>query len=764
MHRKLTIFGLMAAMAVGSLGCESEVDPVLPGVQALVFARRPFINADGSENVTGGSGQTLDYLRYSPGTGEGGVFLLDPPTPDGTLTDLTAAFEGVDVNGLDVSFDARQVVFSMRHAADNRYHIYTVDLGDQTVRQLTFGDQHDAYPIYLPGDRIAFITNQAYTPMGTRADEYNHSRVVAQIATIDAETGDADRRVCSQNLSHAATMALDHDGTIVFSRWEHLGPVNDVKLFRMNPDCTNMVAVAGQFNKPFNSLVQCQPGEEPGTYSCIGTSRRGTIQAGALIEVDARSATSTNPELYWDVQQARFDNITPGVPTGMDSSINGEGRYRLPRPIEVDGEAGYLVSWADGPVNERLELANTAPNFGIYLFDPESGSRTLVYDNPDTWDLFATPVAPRDEPPVITPVVGANPDPNEPAVIGSIDITSTSLNNRVRGAQFDGTPLGEALQQATRVRIIEGFSSEIGAVGQFGLTMHEGAAILGETPVYEDGSWRAQVPGYLPYHLQPIDRYGLSIRNQMLWIQAMPGETRNCGGCHADRSQVTQPRMGTTTIAQQVGADPSTFITIPERRELPWYGADETANPNIRVVQNVFDRNCVDCHSGGANDPFADRFYTITVDTMEGGAAEAEQGEALTFEIPYLDLSDRLIETYYEMEVVSYPASYVSTMLPANMMDVTAMGDMPPEWIIPGDARRSALIAQMNVAAESDGADLAWSDRPLHPEDTPEWQAEGRTMTRDDRMVLIQMADLGGQYYSRYNVEGGYDWSMAVDY
>ena len=36
--------------------------------------------------------------------------------PDGKLTDLTRDFKGVDINGLDLSFDAKKVVFSMRTA------------------------------------------------------------------------------------------------------------------------------------------------------------------------------------------------------------------------------------------------------------------------------------------------------------------------------------------------------------------------------------------------------------------------------------------------------------------------------------------------------------------------------------------------------------------------------------------------------------------------------------------------------------------------
>jgi hypothetical protein len=241
----------------------------------------------------------------------------------------------------------------------------------------------------------------------------------------------------------------------------------------------------------------------------------------------------------------------------------------------------------------------------------------------------------------------------------------------------------------------------------------------------------------LPYHLQPIDEYGLAIRNQMLWIQAMPGEERRCGGCHENRSETVLPRMNSTTLAQQAGAD-DLNVPIPERTELPWYGASSG-----RTIQDVFNDKCVDCHSGGSNDPFAGRTYTVE--------AMTEEGEELAFEVPYLELSDRPITTYYEMDVVEYPASYVSLLYPSAMMgEVTATGDMPPIWVVPGAARESALVAKVNAQSENDESDFAWDTMP-HPEDVT---AGGVTLTREERLMLIQMADLGGQYYSRRNVEG----------
>jgi len=737
--------GLLAVVGCESGGSGNE--GVLPGVHAMVLVKRAFVTESGDHNVAGGANQVIDYLRYEPG---GGVYVLSPPTPSGTLRSLTDDFEGVDIAGVDISFDAAEVLFSMRHAGgDGRYHLYVTKAdGSDTPRQLTMGPYDDVRPMFVPGGRIAFVTNQPYTAMGTRADEYNHNRAVTQIATISRMTGDADRHLCSQNLSHTADPFLMSDGSIGFSRWEHLGPTNDLKLFRMNPDCTQMTALAGQHDKPFNSLVQVHEAS-PGVFVGIATTRERTIQAGAVMKVDVRAESGT-AGIAFDEQHARFDSLTPDVPTGMGSVATGIGRYRT--PLALTGDSRFLVSWADGDVSDRNEIANTAPNFGIYLYDAASRTRTLVYDDPDMWDLYAMPLAPRDEPPVRASVVTRGLDPSdptfdmEPTVIGSIDVRQTSLEDSVTGGQFDGTPLGTALAEATHVRIIEGFSSEIGSVREFGLTMHEGAAILGEVPVRADGSWEAKVVPYLPYHLQPIDKFGMSIRNEMLWIQGMPGETRRCGGCHESRVGTAVTNNSPTTLAQQAPMDLSQ-VAIADRNELPWAGAVSGEN-----LQDVFNRSCIGCHDGGANDPFAGQTYTVSV------PSEIPGGMATDYEIPYLLLTDAPVETYYEMEVVTYPASYVSLLYPSAMMgDVElAPGSMlPPEWVVPGAARSSRLISKINAQAE-DGT-WAW-DAMGHPEDV------GVVMSREDRLRLIQMADLGGQYYSRRNAPNSTLWQSGVQY
>lgn len=755
---RLTALSLVLGASLGPAflgGCaDDQKEEAGAGVNAVLFIKRQHtvVGDQGvSVNVAGGNGQVLDYERYVPG---GALMLLSPPRPDGKLENITADFPEADFNGADVSFDGKQVVFSMRRDASDKYHIYTAQLspggdGKFEIHQKTGGDRDDINPIYIPGGRIAFVTNEMYTAMGTRADEYEHGRVVTQLATISVDGGDADRRLASQNLSHTVAPWMRADGKIGYSRWEHLGGVNDVKLFAANPDGTQMIAVAGQHGKPSNSLFSVRE-VEPNVMIGIATTRNRTIHAGALVRIDARNSADPvcmdakildkSGHACLDEENAKYEILTPDVPTGNGPSP--VGRYREPSVLP-DGRV--LVSWADGPVNDLSEQSITPPDFGVYIYDPATKKNQLIYNDRNTWELNALPVAARAEPPVIGDLVSKNQDLGAPVRIGSVDITKTSLRDSVKGGKYgdQGVPLDVALRDAVKVRVIEGFSSE-GAKGvtMFGLTMDEGAAILGEAPVNADGSWLAEIPPYLPVHLQPIDKYGMSIRNQRLWIQGMPGEDRRCVGCHEQRSGVGAPRMGQNpTIAEQRQAE-KYLMPVADRTEISW-SLDATLYPNAvakNLVQDILTKKCATCHSGGAGDPFAGQSYTVSATTPATGTSQA-------YTIPYLDLSDRPITVVYDRKVATYPASYVSLFFPASMEMGMGMGaptgSVPPKWAIVNNARESALIKKLNVKAE-DGT-FAYGADVMHPED------KGVTLTPEERLTLIRAIDVGGQYYTRQN-------------
>lgn len=745
---------LLAALALSNLGCaadreEEQQGPAIKNVRQLVYAVRQttYQNAEGQwqVDVAGGMGQVIDYTRYVPG---GRLELLDLATGD--TKNLVPGFPKADISSLDVNFDGTRVVFSMKKDENDSYHIYWVALQSENdvfeLHQLTFGEWDDVYPTYIAGDRIAFVTNQAYTAMGTRADEYNHSRAVSQIATITLQGGDADRKLCSQNLSHTVNLFAMKDGRIGYSRWEHLENVNDAKLFAMNPDCTQMIALSGQHGKSWNSIVQASETNTQNVFIGIATTRNRTIHAGSIVKMDMRNPN--DPALFYE-EEPKYEFLTDAVP--VENTPSAVGRYRLPTVLP-DGRV--LASWAPGFVNDLNELAMTPPDFGIYVYDPDTRMNQLVKNYEGTWEVYARPVIEREEPPLIGSIQDTS-DPTLPTVFGSVDIKQTSLgvvhDNTVSGAQFpEGTPIEEALAHSKKVRIIEGFSSEAATgVTMFGLTMAEGAAILGEADVYADGSWMAALPPYIPVHLQPIDEFELAIRSQTTWIQGMPGEDRVCGGCHESRKDPVLPGgQGLTTAAAK---GPQNFnLSIDKRQEYPWYSADAPYAAN--EIQKILDAKCAQCHNDSTTE-----YYTVNM-------TNNLTGETTPYQIPRLDLTNKPITITYDNKTATYPVSYVSMFYPAAMkvttMDLEIVGTVPPKWAVPSDARNSALIEKINMPSSKDSNKTAWAlgqpfsdpgikggTRTLHPED------KGVELTRDERRALIRAIDMGGQYYARQNTQ-----------
>ncbi len=751
---RLTLIGIAATVMGGEAcsGSQQASNTTDVGVNSILFIKRQWATFDANGNVTavdvaGGNNQVLDYQRYVPG---GSLNLLTPARADGTVINLTSypQFAQADFNGADVSFDATQAVFSMKKDANDRYHIYTVQLtasadGTYEIHQKTAGDYDDVSPIYIPGGRIAFTTNEMYTAMGTRADEYEHAREALQFATISVAGGDADRRLGSQNISHTVAPFLRADGAIGFSQWEHKGAVNDVKIRVTNPDGTQIRMVAGQHSKPSDALFSVKE-FAPNQMVGIATSRERTIHSGALVLIDARNQNdpvclggdinAMQGHACIDEENVQFQVITPNVPT--DESTSPAGRYREPSVLP-DGQ--ILTSWADGPVNDLNEQSATAPDFGIYVFNQATQTNELIYNDRNTWDLNALAVAPRVEPPVISDLQN-QPNATLPGRIGSVNITQTSLNDTIDGAEFSNVSLGDALKAATKVRVIEGFSSEAAkGVSMFGLTMEEGAAVLGEATIYPDGSWLADIPAYLPVRMQPVDKFELAIRSQQLWMQTQPGENRRCPGCHESRTANILPAR--QTMAERSGAQPFYTTPVNQREEIPW-----NANEVISswAVQPILDAHCVQCHNATQNGNQAQSYYQIT-------RTDPVTGAATTYNIPYLDLSSTPITVVYDKKVYTWPASYVSIFYPSSlqMMDgmsqITITGNVPPMWGVPGSARASVLTQKVNLHAVSpaDGT-TAWPGA-FHPEDV------GGSMTDLERLKLLLPMDLGGQYYARQN-------------
>lgn len=726
MKPNIKIITLAAATLGTSLvGCGGNDPGPLDGVDSIVFVQRPKRNE---------MGDIFQYTSYIPGAR---IVSLSPPTADGELTvlccDQDPEFAAVDISGYDLSFDARQIVFAGKLSDSESYKLFLLTLDDGRIEQIPGNPMRDyTQPVFLPGDKILFMTNEVVEEGAPQhRDEYERGTTL-QVGVINLDG--SDELLGARNLSHRVYPTLMSDGRVLMTQWDHLGDMNAGHLVTINPDMTTVREAFGKEGTGVtNSYLKARE-IAPGRFVAIGTSRDRTVQAGALLDVRLGGADGAGG--YTDrmsEENASYRLLTPDVPLGEEPSYTSVGRYYDAYGLNSGEYPDLLVSWADGPVESgTLGAAGLSADFGIYLYNARRNTRQPIWNDPDMWDFGARPLTSRDAPPEVADS-GKHQFNPEAALIGSMDVYQSSLAE----AQF---PPGSVYG----VRVIEGFSSEEGVPDDFGITEHEGAAVLGVAEVQDDGSWAALIPANVPVHVQPVDVFGLSLLNEPVWFSAGPGESRFCGGCHESRVDTTIVQPG---ITQAVARGPFDLLATAPRasRVTTTPTRDATVGvPWDTTLQAIFDAKCVSCHNGvpGPANP------SWTISDPETGASFSWafdlRGGAATYGI-----GDEMFS--------GYSASHLSLMGP-DMMELEDAGLVItgeiPIYVEPGNARESLLIQKLNPVQQFPTQDMG--NRAFDVgEFPPHAAAVGQELTADEYYQLILMADNGGQFYSRENAPGG---------
>ncbi|HTL34353.1 MAG TPA: hypothetical protein VL326_14600, partial [Kofleriaceae bacterium] len=575
---------LFAAGAGVGCGNDDNTGP-LGNVDSLVILQRPKRND---------MGDIFQYTSYIEGAR---LVKLSPPTADGKLEVLCCDKAGpeyahIDISSYDISFDAKEIVFAGKLSAGERYGLFRLKLETGAVEQLATDPGRDyVNPIYLPGDKIMFDTNAVVEPGAPQhRDEYERG-VTLQVGTINID-GTAEV-LGPRNLSHRTFPSLMSDGRIMFTQWDHLGPVNAGHLMIMNTDMTELREAFGKEGTGASNSTLKAREVSPGRFIAIATSRDRTIQAGALVDVRLGIPSTKDGLVRADVSMseanASYVNLTPDVPTDREPSAMTIGRYYDAYPLNAKDKLDLLVSWADGPVESGvLGQAQTSANFGVYLYDSARLTRHPILDDPDMWDIFARPLQPRTAPPVTGSSIETSLGGS--ALVGAMNVYQSSLKTFTPGSVYG-------------VRIMEGFSSEEGFPEMFGTTMFEGQANLGVARVASDGSWLAKVPANVPLHLQAVDVFGMSLENEPVWFSARAGEARVCGGCHENRAETTVINPGITQAAAIGPTDAMSAISRAQRMssDLQLVSANTPADELVgmawdKALQPVFDAKCVSCH------------------------------------------------------------------------------------------------------------------------------------------------------------------------
>ncbi len=510
-----------------------------------------------------------DYFAWFPG---GGIHVLENPAAPlsqqvvrPVIDQQTKETLGAGVyRDPDLSFDARELLFAFKNAQDGDTSIYRIGMDGTGLRQvlrpplggvcrekptgLLGTGVHDYSPCHLPDGRIAFVSTRT---AGLVMCFNNH---IATLHTMNADG--SDLKTLSVNNQTEFDPTVLPDGRILFGRWEYVDKtaLYIQSLWTVNPDGTQETALfKNNLCKP-TAVLDARPVPDTDLIVASLTPHNGQ-SVGAIAMLNLRLGKN---------DLAALTNFTPEYPTAMDQGL----------------KHGPSDPW---PLDEDTVLiANNAPSHGphsvIELID-RFGFRFVIRREPDIGCFSPMLVKPQPVPPVRPSMIQAN----QPGRF--------FVNDVYHG--LDGVKRGDVKQ----LRVLETTSriSGVPAGGRWWnqafLVSWQGSydvkRMLGVVPVEEDGSAYFEAPGGKALYLQALDKDGRLVQSMRTFVQAAPGITRSCQGCHIKDDDNAPLGNSARPLAMRKEA----AQIMPEA----WgSGCLDYA----RQVQPVLDRNCVDCHGG----------------------------------------------------------------------------------------------------------------------------------------------------------------------
>ena len=520
---------------------------------------------------------------------EGNLCVLDLKT--GKVGEIVKRLTGGMFGRFDLSFDATKVVFAWKKNVDEGYRIYECAIDGGHLHQLTVpppeepaliaryrrGYHHgtdDMDPCYLPDGGICFISTRCQYGILCDGPDIFTTTVLYR---MDANGGNLEK-LTNSSVSEA-TPAVTNDGRILYTRWEYVdkGAVSVKCLWAMNPDGTGSTEIYGADIALPPTLTQGRP--IPGKnnlFVVMGTPHCPQNAVGTVIRIDASKNTRTREPMTY---------MTPDVDVRAEggfwfdaASKWGPRLFKDPYPLS---ESRFLVSL--NPSGNALEKTN----WGLYALD-ESGNATVIYRDERTGCFMPIPLRPRTKPPVLPS--GRDPE------LAAKNLAACLVQDVYQG--MDGIQRGQAKylrinEQAPRPwsarrtwdeRAYDQQHACISKDASLGLKVQHGIV-----PIEADGSAYFLVPADKNIYFQVLDANFMELQRERTYVNYRPGERRSCVGCHETPNRVPPQQNGVRLALKR-----SPSLPGPQPGETT--GARPLHYPTD--VQPVWDKHCIECHSG----------------------------------------------------------------------------------------------------------------------------------------------------------------------
>jgi hypothetical protein len=541
--------------------------------------------------------------RWTPG---GNLCVLDLKT--GNVTELVPELKNGVFGRFDLSFDAKRIAFGWKCDAQEGYRIYEIGIDPATgtrtgkLRQVTFPPDNekelqklyrvranyhhgtdDRHPCYLPDGGFCFISTRCQ--YGILCDPPDNFTTTV-LYRVDAD-GKNMKRLSNSSVSEASPVMLP-DGRIMYSRWEYVdkGSVSVKCLWAMRPDGSGSVEIYGNDILDPNTMSFGRPiPNHPNQYVFLGVPHccpQNTI--GTVFKIDmTKNIRTTEPMTHItpDVKPMKWGGFIVRDADGKEKRDQGFCRlFRDPYPLS---DKFFLVAHKpSGPAWNDLKA------YGLYVLN-EKGEVRPVYKDPDIscWQPF--PLRPREVPPVLPSTFDRKLAEQKLAVCTVADIYHGMED--VRRGTIKYIRVLEQVPRPWAARRHWGgdcYDQQYACVTK---NTHLGLKVQhGVVPVEEDGSAHFVVPADKNIFFQTLDENYMSVQTERTYVNYMPGERRDCIGCHETPNDAAVAK--TSGVLKAFTREAS----VPG----PQIGEKSGGRPlDFAVdVQPVLDTHCVKCHGG----------------------------------------------------------------------------------------------------------------------------------------------------------------------
>jgi hypothetical protein len=496
-----------------------------------------------------------------------------------------------------VSFDGKKVLFAISGKGKGKgYKIYEMEIADtSTLRQLTFDDQglsdetftvSDFEPCYLPNGDIMFTSTRNFV---LSAQTFN---TTTGMFLMNGQ-GKYMRRV-GFDQAHTFYPVLMDDGTVMYSRWEYndRALISCMGLFVMNPDGSRQTEYFGNQTGWPLTMLQARPIPGSTKVLAVAGGYHGPY-AGELMLVDHAKGYNgkQSVSMIAPKRETRPDADTADLGKGGVKSL-----FQTPCPLD---ENNFLVSWRK---NE------TDSDYRLYFMNVDGARELLAWAGQSVSQPVL--IKPRMEP--ATPAIQANYGDSVGTFTMQDVYTGDGMQGVARGAAKSlrvialhyriagcGANFGASMGSAPSGAFASAIACPVSAYG----ASLEAKEVLGEAKIFPDGSAAFKVPARTPVYFQVIDSNGYCIATMRSWSTLMPGETFNCAGCHA--AKLLPPPAA---IHPAAGA--------PQALDKP-LGVENNRFDFSKMIQPIFDRKCISCHTANHSSGFDLRGDSMSVSSSK---------------------------------------------------------------------------------------------------------------------------------------------------